>query len=46
MGRVSMGKSINEQKDDFNWKDDDYISPTKVCFHRTMTDTAWRNVPK
>lgn len=29
-GRVSMVKTVSEQKDDFEWEDDYYKGPTKV----------------
>lgn len=44
MGKVSMVKAINEQKENFKGKDDDYKGSTKVCIHRTMTPPAERNI--
>ena len=44
MGKVSMVKAINEQKEKFKGKDDDYKGSTKVCIHRTMTPPAERNI--
>lgn len=44
MGRVSMVKAVNEQKDDFKWKDYYYKGPTNVCVQGTTSGAAWRLV--
>lgn len=38
-----MVKAVNEQKD-FEWKENYYKGPTKVCFHKTMSKAAYRPV--
>lgn len=46
MCRVSMVKATNEKKDDFEWKDDNHKSSTKMGTGRALTNAASRNVLK